>query len=321
MNNFNYFFLYNFDRICFSIDNYFIPNNFFNFSLNVGNVMMNVYLLNSNDLLYLRNHLFDNLRHRNNMGDFICNVDWQFFLESNRHRHLHWMHYHSIIIHNFHVFNVEVFDSVFKDFNRYFLLLNYNSLVSNFLRLHNCLCLQILDKHFLSHDSLLLDCQVHNPLNLDFDWNLNHAWLFDYPFDGRQLLWNFDYLLYNLLDNLRHFNYFLYNPGNNYNFLHNLFYYFCPWYFYNLFDNLFYSLYLWFNPVVIERNRDSFLLFDKDWSLFFDVMRYSSWNLNRVFFFDDFRLRNRNRDVDFFYDFVYERDIIDLFFNLDHLNE
>lgn len=321
MDNFHDLFLYNFNWISFSIDNYFIPNNFFDFCLNIWDVMMNIYFFNSNNFFSLRNHLLHNLRHWNNMSDFICNVDRKLFLESNRDRHLDWMHNNTVIIHYFHVLYVKIFDSIFEDFNRYFLLLNYDSLISNLLRLHNCLRLQVLHKHLLRHDSLLFDCQIHYPLHLDLDWNLNHTWLLDYSFDRRQLFWNLYYLFDDLLDNLRHLNDFLYNSRNNYNLLNNFLDYLSSWYFHNLFDNFFNSLYFWLDPVIIEGDRDSFLFFYKDWSLFFDIMRYSRGYFNCILLFNYFWLRDGNRDMDFFDDFIDERYIIDLFLNFDHLNE
>lgn len=141
MNNLNYFLLDNLNWISFSIDNYFIPNDFLYFSLDIRNVMMYIYFLNFDNFFSLRNNLLYHLRNGNYMGHFVSNVYWKLFLKSNRHRHLNWMNYNSVIINNFHVLNMKIFDPVFEHLDRNFLLLNYDSLISYFFRFHNCLCL------------------------------------------------------------------------------------------------------------------------------------------------------------------------------------
>lgn len=49
------------------------------------------------------------------------------------------MHHNSIVIDNFDIFNMEIFDSVFVNLDRYLFILHDNSFVDDLLRFHYCL--------------------------------------------------------------------------------------------------------------------------------------------------------------------------------------
>lgn len=63
------------DRVGLCVDDHLVPDDFFYFGLDIGDMMVDIDLFDSNYLLPLGDHLFDNLGDRDNVGNFIRHID------------------------------------------------------------------------------------------------------------------------------------------------------------------------------------------------------------------------------------------------------
>lgn len=106
MNHIHDLLLNDFHLLVLGLHNHFLLHHLFHLVLDVGHCLHHFHWLHDHSLLNLRNNLLHHMRNRHHMSHLVSNIDWQLFLQHNRHWDLDRVDNHSVIIYNLYVLNV-----------------------------------------------------------------------------------------------------------------------------------------------------------------------------------------------------------------------
>ena len=251
----NDFLLNKVDWFVFLFNNNSILFNNLDLVLNVGDVVHDVYFLNSYSLLDLGYYLFNKLRNWQDVYSFVGNCDGKIFLQDDGNWNFDRVNDHIVCLNHFHVIDVHVLDSVSVTINRYLRFLSNYSFFCDLYRHFNSADFSVFSQNLFNHSFLRFHCNINDSFNGYFHNLLNKAGLLYYALDWWHLLGNFNEFLNNFLNYLWHFHYLFNNPWHNNDFLNYFLDFDALWHLDYFFNNLLNDLHFCSHSIIVDWER------------------------------------------------------------------